>query len=226
MRLYVRVRWPIISLAFFVAASIAVIRAPCSAAAFVAAQSETNSRPATVTAGSSSLSYDATLDQYTYVWKTDKAWFGTCRQLTVRLNDATVRFCDRFIDRKSRTHDQMVQAARSGRQNIAEGSRASAAMAFDVARARLVMFGGARLLDESYCGDTWEWDGTAWVEKTAATSPSARDGHAMAYDSGRARTVLFGGNAFGYVNDTWEWDGSNWVQRTSASNPAARAWAS
>lgn len=40
--------------------------------------------------------------------------------------DGTVSFCDRFINRRSRTHDQMVQAARSGRQNIAEGSRASA----------------------------------------------------------------------------------------------------
>ena len=39
--------------------------------------------------------------------------------------DATVRFCDRFIDRKSRTHDQMVQAARSGNKNIAEGSQVS-----------------------------------------------------------------------------------------------------
>jgi restriction system protein len=39
--------------------------------------------------------------------------------------DATVVFCDRFIDRRSRTHDQMVQAARSGKQNIAEGSMAS-----------------------------------------------------------------------------------------------------
>ncbi|HEV8137972.1 MAG TPA: four helix bundle suffix domain-containing protein [Pyrinomonadaceae bacterium] len=39
--------------------------------------------------------------------------------------DATVKFCNRFIDRRSRTHDQMVQAARSGRQNIAEGSQAS-----------------------------------------------------------------------------------------------------
>jgi four helix bundle protein len=39
--------------------------------------------------------------------------------------DATVRFCDRFIDKKSRTHDQMVQAARSGNKNIAEGSRIS-----------------------------------------------------------------------------------------------------
>jgi four helix bundle suffix protein len=39
--------------------------------------------------------------------------------------DATVYFCDRFIDKKSRTHDQMVQAARSGKQNILEGSQAS-----------------------------------------------------------------------------------------------------
>ena len=39
--------------------------------------------------------------------------------------DGTVTFCDRLIDRRSRTHDQMVQAARSGKQNIAEGSMAS-----------------------------------------------------------------------------------------------------
>lgn len=40
--------------------------------------------------------------------------------------DATVIFCDRFVEKRSRTHDQMVQAARSGVQNIAEGSMASA----------------------------------------------------------------------------------------------------
>ncbi len=39
--------------------------------------------------------------------------------------DITVHFCDRYIDKKSRTHDQMVQAARSGVQNIAEGSKVS-----------------------------------------------------------------------------------------------------
>ncbi len=39
--------------------------------------------------------------------------------------DATIRFCDRFIDKRSRTHDQMVQGARSGNKNIAEGSRIS-----------------------------------------------------------------------------------------------------
>ncbi|MGD0093939.1 MAG: four helix bundle suffix domain-containing protein [Planctomycetota bacterium] len=46
-------------------------------------------------------------------------------QMSELVYDATAKFCDRFIDRRSRTHDQMVQAARSGKQNIAEGSQAS-----------------------------------------------------------------------------------------------------
>jgi len=46
-------------------------------------------------------------------------------QMTEIVYDATTAFCNRFIDRRSRTHDQMVQAARSGKQNIAEGSMAS-----------------------------------------------------------------------------------------------------
>jgi hypothetical protein len=45
----------------------------------------------TVTAGGSSLSYNATSDQYSYVWKTDKAWKGTCRQLIVKFNDGSTR---------------------------------------------------------------------------------------------------------------------------------------
>ena len=46
-------------------------------------------------------------------------------QVAQLVYDVTVRFCDRYIDRRSRTHDQMVQAARSGVQNIAEGSQDS-----------------------------------------------------------------------------------------------------
>jgi hypothetical protein len=45
----------------------------------------------TVTAGGSSLSYDATTDQYKYVWKTEKAWKGTCRKLVLKFNDGTTR---------------------------------------------------------------------------------------------------------------------------------------
>ena len=46
-------------------------------------------------------------------------------QIAQLVYDVTVRFCRRYIDRGSRTCDQMVQAARSGVQNIAEGSQAS-----------------------------------------------------------------------------------------------------
>jgi sugar lactone lactonase YvrE len=44
----------------------------------------------TVTAGGSSLSYDAGSDQYVYVWKTDSSWAGTCRQLVVQLKDGSI----------------------------------------------------------------------------------------------------------------------------------------
>ena len=46
-------------------------------------------------------------------------------QVAQLIYDVTVRFCSRYIEKRSRTHDQMVQAARSGVQNIAEGSQAS-----------------------------------------------------------------------------------------------------
>src|SRR5262249_47543822 len=43
--------------------------------------------------------------------------------------------------------------------------------------------------------------------------PGQRFGHAMAYDSIRSVTVLFGGgNSIDFFGDTWEWDGENWTQ--------------
>jgi four helix bundle protein len=47
-------------------------------------------------------------------------------QIAQLIYDMTVRFCELYVDRFSRTRDKMVQAARSGVQNIAEGSQASA----------------------------------------------------------------------------------------------------
>ena len=41
------------------------------------------------TPGATGLKYNAELDRYTLLWKTDKAWEGTCRQLVVRLADGT-----------------------------------------------------------------------------------------------------------------------------------------
>ena len=54
-------------------------------------------------------------------YKNTKTW-----QLADLIYDVTVRFCAKYIDRRSRTHDQMVQAARSGCQNLQEGSVDSA----------------------------------------------------------------------------------------------------
>lgn len=45
----------------------------------------------TVSAGASTLSYDAASDRYTYVWKTDRAWGNTCRTFTVRFMDGSVK---------------------------------------------------------------------------------------------------------------------------------------
>lgn len=67
------------------------------------------------------------------------------------------------------------------------------------------------------------WDGVHW-HAANATGPSARDGHAMAFDPLRARLVLFGGrNAAGtaVLGDLWEFDGTNWLQRV-ATGPQAR----
>jgi hypothetical protein len=63
----------------------ASVSTSCSAAA-------TDAIEETVTAGGSSLSYDATSGQYIYVWKTDKSWAGGCRQLQVKLRDGSSRW--------------------------------------------------------------------------------------------------------------------------------------
>ncbi|MBI5849451.1 MAG: hypothetical protein HZB39_00200 [Planctomycetes bacterium] len=72
-------------------------------------------------------------------------------------------------------------------------------------------------------GDTWEWDGVAWAQRTPQTSPPARCCYAIAYDVTRARVVLFGGTDSRVdFADTWEWDGVNWTQRTPLQAPSPR----
>ncbi len=94
--------------------------------------------------------------------------------------------------------------------------------AADSVRHRLVLFGGSSAdLGGTDLADTWEWDGTSWEQKFPAVAPSARSYHAMAYDSARGKTVLFGGfTAAGYSAETWEWDGTTWEQRVGAGPPA------
>jgi hypothetical protein len=90
-------------------------------------------------------------------------------------------------------------------------------MTYDRARRRLVLFGGS---SGQPFGDTWEWDGTDWQQRTPVHTPPARYDAVLAYDSWRQRTVLFGG-AFpsGSYSDTWEWDGTDWAQRNPVTTP-------
>ena len=60
--------------------------------------------------------------------------------------------------------------------------------------------------------------GPSWQSVAqGATVPTARQNHALAYDSQRLRTVMFGGSdalSIPRPDTTWEWDGSGWLQRT------------
>ena len=70
-------------------------------------------------------------------------------------------------------------------------------MAYDSARGVTVLFGGANgYYPPTLNDETWDWDGTARTQRTIV-GPSARFNHAMAYDTARAVTVLFGGTTGG-----------------------------
>ena len=70
-------------------------------------------------------------------------------QMSELVYDGTVEFCNRWISIKSRTHDQMVQAARSGNKNIVEGSHASGTSK----KTELKLIGVARASLEELLGD-------------------------------------------------------------------------
>lgn len=83
------------------------------------------------------------------------------------------------------------------------------AMAFDSTREVAVLFGGC--VGTTPQQDTWEWDGATetWSDRTSVLAlPDARCRHAMAYDSTRNVTVMFGGEWAASYQDTWEWDTS------------------
>jgi hypothetical protein len=123
----------------------------------------------------------------------------------------------------------------------APSARYAAGLVWDSQRSRAVLFGGMEKPQASLSGvpkqDTWEWDPSqsSWSNRTiAGPKPSARYGHAMAYDPGSGVTVLVGGFDIdtGYaLADVWEWDPASgaWSQRFTGSEsnlPTARIYAS
>ena len=103
------------------------------------------------------------------------------------------------------------------------GARLRHAMAYDSDRGRTVLFGG--LADTGFeQADTWEFNGTAWLNTSSTNNPAPRQGHAMAFDRMMGYTLLFGGLKPGALfGDTWRWDGVNWTLITT-NGPSPRAY--
>jgi hypothetical protein len=96
------------------------------------------------------------------------------------------------------------------RADFGPSARSEHAMAFDDDRKCVVLFGGLRTapaggaVDKPILGDTWEWDGSRWIQRLNM-GPTTRCNHSLAYDSSRKRIVLFGGKfAASLLGDTWE----------------------
>jgi hypothetical protein len=95
--------------------------------------------------------------------------------------------------------------------------RINSAMVYDSSRGVTVLFDGVTCgtgdMGNTLLNDTWELSGITWTQITTGSAvPSARCSHAMAYDSVRRKTVLFGGKPFansgpgnGFYNDIWEY---------------------
>lgn len=123
--------------------------------------------------------------------------------------------------------------------------RRDSGMIYDSRRKRSVLFGGETYgtnprtgtVGYYFSNDTWEWDGQVWVRRNPANRPPPMSQFGIAYDSGRGRTVIFGGfktlppNYSGatavITSEVWEWDGNDWSQVISATPaPLARTQAS
>jgi galactose oxidase-like protein len=104
--------------------------------------------------------------------------------------------------------------------------REAGAMAYDAADGWVVLFGGLNQT-RGVIGDTWNYSGGHWTNRTASltVAPSARDLAAMAYDAADQSVILFGGRtpASKELGDTWSFVHGSWTRVTPAFAPSARA---
>lgn len=104
-------------------------------------------------------------------------------------------------------------------------TRYSHAMAYDSDRKVMVMYGGQAAVAGPFYNDTWEWDPAraSWTQRVnTGTDAGTRSGHALAYDPGTKRVLMFSGwqpSASFYIPGQVEWDpvGSAWVTRPNVS---------
>jgi hypothetical protein len=108
--------------------------------------------------------------------------------------------------------------------------RIYSAMAFDEQEEVSILFGGlvcsgtGCMQNGANLSDTWTWNSRTWAPVVPETSPPARRGHTLTYDSRRKRVVLFGGLGQSQtpLSDTWEWDGIDWTESMPTTSPPPR----
>jgi four helix bundle suffix protein len=103
-------------------------------------------------------------------------------QMAEIIYDAAVVFCDRFIDSRSRTRDQMVQASRSGKQNIAEGATASGTSK----KTELKLTGVARASLEELLIDFYDYLRQHGLPLWEKNDPRARHVRSLCYKPNRS----------------------------------------
>jgi hypothetical protein len=164
--------------------------------------------------GDSSLAYDASRSRFVLFGGTTS---GNCDGCPSQFCCATWE----WTGESTASWQKVTMAGPAG--------RTYAALAFDSARNRTVLFGGTTT-GINYA-DTWVWNGSSWTNGTMVVSPEARNGHSMVFDAPRGKVVIFGGYNLPYsqgggtcFGDTWEWDGDlthDWV-RVATTGPVAR----
>jgi hypothetical protein len=107
---------------------------------------------------------------------------------------------------------------------VAPSANYGAAMTYDAAIGKVVLFGGERS-GSGVVDQTWTFDGSSWTRLAPAASPPARADASMAYDAGAGKAVLFGGydSANNYLSDTWTFDGATWTRQNPAIVPPPRS---
>jgi hypothetical protein len=108
----------------------------------------------------------------------------------------------------------------------APSARDDVAMVYDSRVGSVVLFGGYSPGCNSFCSDTWIWNGATWNQRATASSPPGRYGASIAYDPAANTVVLFGGYGLsGITADTWLFDQNGWSKAMPATSPPARGLA-
>ncbi len=115
---------------------------------------------------------------------------------------------------------------------LSPSPRVLPSMAYDPATQQVVLFGGlSGNLSAPPLGDTWEFNGTTWIELFPSTSPPASGmDQAMVYDSAAGTIVLFAsgwlngvqGPSSAYANETWTFSNGQWTEVLNETGPSPR----